>query len=279
MKIINYDDVVRAVKEAFIYSTINVDDKTLAYLKKQKNKETNNLAKSILSQIIENDTYAKIASIPLCQDTGIATIFVEIGNEVYCPFDLTMALNEGVREAYTDGYLRKSVVSHPLLRKNSFDNTPAIIHYNYVLGDKLKITCAPKGAGSENMSALKMLNPTDTEEKIIDFAIETVKNASGKPCPPIIVGIGIGGNFEECALLAKKAVLRDFNDQATDDVARGLEEKIFTKLNELNIGPMGLKGDTTALAVKVNLMGCHIASLPVAINIQCHASRHKEIIL
>lgn len=279
MKVINYDDVVETVKEAFIYSTINVDGKTLAYLKKQKDKETNSLAKSILSQIIENDTYAKKSSIPLCQDTGIATIFVEIGNEIYCPFDLTAALNEGVRKAYIDGYLRKSVVSHPLLRKNSFDNTPAIIHYNYVLGDKLKILCAPKGAGSENMSALKMFNPTDDEDKIIDFVVETVKNASGKPCPPIIVGIGIGGNFEECALMAKKAVLRDFDDQADDEVARRLEEKLFTRLNELNIGPMGLKGDTTALAVKVNLMGCHIASLPVAINIQCHASRHKEIIL
>lgn len=247
-------------------------------LKKAKEKEEG-LACSILEQIIKNDEIASIENIPMCQDTGITVVFVEIGNDVHLDGDLYEAINNGVRKGYTEGYLRKSVVKSPLNRINTKDNTPAIVHVKYVLGDKLKITVCPKGAGSENMSKVKMLVPADGIDGIKKFVLDTIKEAGGRPCPPLVVGVGIGGNLETCALLAKKSLTRDINDESNDPDANKLEKELLEEINELNVGPMGLKGKTTALAVKVNLYPCHIASLPVAINIQCHAARHKEVIL
>lgn len=268
------DECIKLILKA----NVCVDKKTLDKIMIQKEKETG-LAKEILTQIIENDNLAQKENIPLCQDTGIAIFFLEIGQDVHIEGNLNDAINEAVKIAYTEGYFRKSVVKHPLDRVNTNDNTKAIIHTNIVSGDKMKITFAPKGAGSENMSQIKMLVPSDGIEGVKKFVIDTVKKAGGKPCPPIIVGVGIGGNFEKCALLAKEAILRDIDDTSADQINASLERELLEEINKLNIGPMGLGGKTTALAVKVNSYPCHIASLPVAVNIQCHAARHEVIIL
>lgn len=268
------DECIKLILKA----NVCVDKKTLDKLMIQKEKETG-LAREILTQIIENDNLAQKENIPLCQDTGIAIFFLEIGQDVHIEGNLNDAINEAVKIAYTEGYFRKSVVKHPLDRINTNDNTKAIIHTNIVSGDKMKITFAPKGAGSENMSQIKMLVPSDGIEGVKKFVIDTVKKAGGKPCPPIIVGVGIGGNFEKCALLAKEAILRDIDDTSADPINASLERELLEEINKLNIGPMGLGGKTTALAVKVNSYPCHIASLPVAVNIQCHAARHEVIIL
>ena len=268
------DECIKLILKA----NVCVDKKTLDKIMIQKEKETG-LAKEILTQIIENDNLAQKENIPLCQDTGIAIFFLEIGQDVHIEGNLNDAINEAVKIAYTEGYFRKSVVKHPLDRINTNDNTKAIIHTNIVSGDKMKITFAPKGAGSENMSQIKMLVPSDGIEGVKRFVIDTVKKAGGKSCPPIIVGVGIGGNFEKCALLAKEAILRDIDDTSADPINASLERELLEEINKLNIGPMGLGGKTTALAVKVNSYPCHIASLPVAVNIQCHAARHEVIIL
>lgn len=268
------DECIKLILKA----NVCVDKKTLDKIMIQKEKETG-LAREILTQLIENDNLAQKENIPLCQDTGIAIFFLEIGQDVHIEGNLNDAINEAVKIAYTEGYFRKSVVKHPLDRINTNDNTKAIIHTNIVSGDKLKITFAPKGAGSENMSQIRMLVPSDGIEGVKKFVIDTVKKAGGKPCPPIIVGVGIGGNFEKCALLAKEAILRDIDDTSADPINASLERELLEEINKLNIGPMGLGGKTTALAVKVNSYPCHIASLPVAVNIQCHAARHEVIIL
>ena len=278
MKTIETSLIENSVKELCIEAATIIDDKLLCCLKNAKNNE-HGLAKSILEQIIENDTLAKTENIPMCQDTGIAVVFVEIGNEVVINGDIYEAINKGISRGYTEGYLRKSVVKSPLNRVNTKDNTPAIIHIKHTLGDKLKITLAPKGAGSENMSKLVMLNPADGIDGIKKFVCDTIISASGRPCPPLIIGVGIGGDIEKCALIAKEALLRDIDDESSDLDARKLEKELLEEINSLNIGPMGLGGKTTALAVKVNLYPCHIASLPVCVNIQCHAARHKEVIL
>jgi fumarate hydratase subunit alpha len=210
----------------------------------------------------------------MCQDTGIVVVFVEIGRDLKLIGNLEEAINEGVRQGYEEGYLRKSVVKHSLDRVNTRDNTPAIIYYNLVDGDKLKITIAPKGAGSENQSRLEMLKPSDGYEGVKKMVLDSVLKAGGNPCPPIIVGVGIGGNFEKSAIMAKEALLRPIEDVSDDEIAARLEEELLTEINELNVGPMGFGGLTTALAVKVNTYPCHIACLPVAVNIQCHSSRH-----
>ena len=276
MKTILPELITKEVKRLCIEAATIIDDEVLACLEKNKNKECG-LAKSILEQIIENDMLAKNENIPMCQDTGITIVFVEIGNQVFIDGDIYDAINKGVSLGYTEGYLRKSVVKSPLNRINTKDNTPAIIHIKHTLGDKLKITVCPKGAGSENMSKVVMLNPADGIPRIKKFVLETIKNAGGRPCPPLIVGIGIGGDIEKCALIAKESLLRDINDSSSDPDAKLLEDELYEEINNLNVGPMGLKGKTTALAVKVNLYPCHIASLPVCVNIQCHASRHKVV--
>ena len=278
MKIILEEQIIDEVSKLCIEACTYINKDVLAKLNTHYENEQG-LSKTIIGQIIENDNLAKEENIPMCQDTGICVVFVELGNEVYIKGDLNKAINEGVSKGYTEGYLRKSVVRSPLRRINTNNNTPAIIHIETTLGDKLKITVCPKGAGSENMSQVKMLTPAQGRKGIIDFVLKVVKEAGGRACPPLIVGVGIGGNIEKCAEIAKKALLRDLNDVSKDEDARLLEDELLTKINELNIGPMGLGGKITALGVKVNLYPCHIASLPVCVNLQCHASRHKEVIL
>ena len=278
MKIILEEQIIDEVSKLCIEACTYINKDVLAKLNTHYENEQG-LSKTIIGQIIENDNLAKEENIPMCQDTGICVVFVELGNEVYIKGDLNKAINEGVSKGYTEGYLRKSVVKSRLRRINTNDNTPAIIHIETTLGDKLKITVCPKGAGSENMSQVKMLTPAQGRKGIIDFVLKVVKEAGGRACPPLIVGVGIGGNIEKCAEIAKKALLRDLNDVSEDEDARLLEDELLTKINELNIGPMGLGGKPTALSVKVNLYPCHIASLPVCVNLQCHASRHKEVIL
>lgn len=278
MRTIDVKLIENEVSRLCIEAATYIEADVLEAIEAAKSKECG-LAKSILEQIIENDELASKENIPMCQDTGITIVFVEIGNEVYINGNLEDAINAGVAKGYTEGYLRKSVVKSPLNRVNTKDNTPAIIHYKYTTGDKLKITVCPKGAGSENMSKVKMLVPADGIKGIKKFVVDTIKEAGGRACPPLVVGVGIGGNLEKCALLAKEALTRDINDSSVDLDAKMLEDELLDEINATNVGPMGLKGKTTALAVKVNLYPCHIASLPVAVNIQCHASRHKVVIL
>ncbi len=278
MKEIDTELITNEVARLCIEAATYIECDVLNVLKKAKDQETG-LSKSIMEQIIENDTLATEENVPMCQDTGIMICFVEIGNDVHLNGDLYEAINKGVAKGYTQGYLRKSVVKSPLNRINTKDNTPAIVHIKYVLGDQLKITVCPKGAGSENMSKVKMLVPADGIDGIKKFVLDTIVEAGGRACPPLVVGVGIGGDLETCALLAKQSLLRPINDESSDPDALKLEKELFELINKTNVGPMGLGGKTTALAVKVNLYPCHIASLPVAVNIQCHASRHKVVIL
>ena len=268
--------LVEGIAQMCIKANYYAEDKLMAALKQAEATETSPLGKNILGQIIENDEIAAQTHVPMCQDTGIVVVFVEIGQELCVVGDLEKAINDGIRRGYEEGYLRKSVVKHPLDRVNTTDNSPAVIHYKPVPGDQLKIILAPKGAGSENMSALKMLKPSDGYDGVKNFVIETIKNAGGNACPPLIVGVGIGGTMDKCALLAKEAILRPLDDASPHPLDRHLEEELLQELNATNVGPMGFGGTTTALAVKVNTYPCHIASLPVAVNIQCHAARHEE---
>lgn len=279
MKVINRNLIVETVERLCIESNYFIGDDVLEALKRSQHLEVSDVGKDVISQIIENDIIAMNESVPMCQDTGIVVVFIEIGNKVFIDFDLYDAINEGVRLAYTHSYLRKSVVKHPLDRVNTKDNTPAIIHTQFVLGDHIKISLAPKGGGSENMSVVKILTPAQGYDGIKKFVLDTIFNAKGKPCPPIIVGLGIGGNLEKSALLAKEALFRPIDDESSDPIAAKLERELLEEINRLGIGPMGFGGTQTALAVKVNTYPCHIASLPVAVNIQCHAARHKSIIL
>ncbi|WP_350022327.1 fumarate hydratase [Turicibacter sanguinis] len=274
MKKLEVSSIIPKIEQMCIEANYYASHSLFNTLRMAKDVETSTLGKTILSQIIENDEIASKDHVPMCQDTGIVVVFVEIGHELQLIGNLEAAIHEGIRRGYEKGYLRKSVVAHPLHRINTKDNTPAIIHYNFTEGDQLKITIAPKGAGSENVSAISMLKPSDGYEGVKRFVIDTVLKAGGNPCPPIIVGIGIGGNFEKCALLSKQALMREIKDQSQDEIVAKLETELLKEINELNIGPMGFGGVTTALAVKVNTYPCHIASLPVAVNIQCHASRH-----
>ncbi len=278
MRTIKPEIITKEIERLSIEAATFIESDVLNCIKKAKELEAG-LSKSILEQIIENDEIASNEFVPMCQDTGIMIVFVEIGNEVFIDGDINEAINEGVRRGYINGYLRKSVVKSPLDRINTNDNTPAIIHIKHVLGDKLKLTVCPKGAGSENMSKVKMLVPADGIEGIKKFVKDTILEAGGRACPPLVVGIGIGGNLEKACLLAKEALLRDIDDESEDLSAKKLEKELLKEINELNVGPMGLGGKTTALAVKINLYPCHIASLPVCVNLQCHASRHKKVIL
>ncbi len=242
--------------------------------------ETNRLAYSVLCDLKKNIEKAEEYNIPVCQDTGMAVVFLEIGQDVhFVDGDLYDAVNEGVRIGYRDGLLRKSVVSDPLLRVNTNDNTPAIIHSTIIKGDSVKITVAPKGFGSENMSGIRMLTPFDSREGVINAVLEIVKAASNNPCPPMVVGVGIGGDFEQCALLSKKALCRDINFRNQDSYYSELENELLQKINQLNIGPQGFGGKTTALAVNIETAPTHIAGLPVAVNIGCYVTRHatKEV--
>ena len=231
-------------------------------------------ASIILDQIIENFNIADENLQPICQDTGLACVFLSIGQDVHIKGNLEEAVNEGVRKGYSQGYLRKSVVSDPLKRVNTGDNTPAMIYYDICSGDKLKITVAPKGFGSENMSQIKMLKPSDGIEGVKDFVIKVVEDAGPNPCPPIVVGVGIGGTFDKAAYLAKKALMRPVDQRNSEDFYAELEEELLEKINALGIGPQGFGGKTTALAVNIEKFPTHIAGLPVAVNINCHVTRH-----
>lgn len=280
MKTLDLDLVTNEVARLCIEANYFIGKDVLNKLKECQKKETNELGKVILNQIIENDEIAANDLVPMCQDTGLAVIFLEIGTEVKINGDIYAAVNAGVAKGYKEGYLRKSVIRHPLDRVNTQDNTPAVIHTKLIPGsDKVRIIVAPKGGGSENMSTLKMFKPADGVEGIKKFVIDSVKNAGGNPCPPIVVGIGIGGNFERCAEMAKEALLREIDDTNPDPILDSLEKELLTLINESNVGPQGLGGKTTALAVKIKAQACHFASLPVAINLNCHAARHKEVTL
>ena len=236
-------------------------------------------AGEILSQMLENADIARENMCPICQDTGMACVFVEIGQEVHVQGDLSAAIHEGVRQGYAQGYLRKSVVKDPLDRVNTGDNTPAMIYYDIVPGDILRLTLAPKGFGSENMSAIRMLSPSDGLDGVKKFILETVENAGPNPCPPIVVGVGLGGTFDKAALLAKKALLRPISQGNAHSFYKALEDELLEKINALGIGPAGLGGKTTALKVQIETLPTHIAGLPAAVNINCHASRHVTEVL
>ena len=236
-------------------------------------------AKDILQQIIANYQIAQQERKPICQDTGLACVFVSLGQDVHIDGNLTEAIHEGVRQGYQDGYLRKSVVRDPVDRVNTGDNTPAMIYYDIVPGDQIEVTVAPKGAGSENMSQIKMLKPSDGLQGIQDFVLKVVEEAGPNPCPPIVVGVGVGGTFDKAAYLAKKALLRNLDKKNPDPYWATLEEELLQKINGLGIGPQGFGGKTTALCVNIEQYPCHIASLPVAVNINCHVSRHKKEVI
>ncbi|MDD6806850.1 MAG: fumarate hydratase [Oscillospiraceae bacterium] len=246
-------------------------------IEKSVNNEDLPLAKSINENLVKNLSAAQSMDIPICQDTGMAIIFIEIGQDVhFVDGNLNDAINAGVAKGYTEGFLRKSIVSDPLRRANTGDNTPAIIHTSIVPGNKVKITVAPKGFGSENMSKLKMLTPAATPDDIVDYVVSVVKEAGSNPCPPMVLGVGIGGDFEGCAILAKKALCRPVSKRHPDEFYRNLEEKMLKRINELGIGPQGFGGNTTALAVNIEYGPTHIAGLPVSVNVGCHVTRHAS---
>lgn len=275
VRTIDVSELTKNIKEMCISANHYLSEDMDIAMKEALEKEDSQLGKQILDQLQENLQIAGADMIPICQDTGMAVIFVEIGQDVH--FDggsVTDAINEGVRQGYTDGFLRKSVVKDPIIRENTKDNTPAVIHYDFVKGDKVKITVAPKGFGSENMSRIFMLKPSDGIEGVKEAVLTTVKEAGPNACPPIVVGVGIGGTFEKCAILAKKALTREVNKHSEIDYVKELEIELLNKINSLNIGPGGLGGKVTALAVNINTYPTHIAGLPVAINICCHVNRH-----
>jgi fumarate hydratase subunit alpha len=277
---INVKRITKAVRGLFIEANTVLGDDMVIALKGALIREESATGKQVLEKIIENADIACRRKMPICQDTGLAVLFVEIGQDVHIVGgDLRTAIEEGVRQAYADGFLRKSVCD-PLTRKNTGDNTPAILHIDIVAGDRLKIIAMPKGGGSENVSAVKMLTPAAGIEGIKKFVLETVNLVGANPCPPIIVGIGIGGTLEQSCILAKKALLRPVGEaNSKDERLVQMEKDLFSSINKSGIGPGGLGGRITTMAVNVEMMPCHIASLPVAVNIQCHVARHKEVII
>lgn len=272
--------VVDAVAKLCIQSNYFIGEDIRCAFKGARKKESQPMSQSVLDMLLENAEIAEQNEIPLCQDTGMVVVFVELGQDVQIiGGGLNDAINAGVRKGYEEGFLRKSVVGDPLNRVNTKDNTPAVIHYNLVPGDKLKIVVSPKGFGSENMSRLAMLKPSQGIEGVRNFIIETVKIAGPNPCPPIIVGVGIGGTMEKACLIAKEALLRDVGTENPDEFLAGFEKELLDQINSLDIGPAGFGGVTTALAVHINSFATHIAGLPVAVNIGCHATRHAQVIL
>ena len=280
MREIEAAKITDTVKRLCIQANVILPEDVKNCIIKRKSEENWAPAREILDRIEENFELAAAENVPIRQDTGVACVFLEIGQEVHIAGgDITQAVNEGVRQGYAEGYLRKSVVRDPLDRVNTGDNTPAMIYYDIVPGDKIKITVAPKGFGSENMSQIKMLRPSDGIEGVKAFVLKAVEEAGPNPCPPIIVGVGIGGTFDKAALLAKKALLRETGTPSADPLYAKLEEELLEKINALGIGPQGFGGKTTALAVAVEHYPTHIAGLPVAVNINCHVARHKTEVI
>jgi fumarate hydratase subunit alpha len=280
MRVIHTDEVIKNVKEMCIEANLHLSKDMAAAIRSAKEQETGALGKQILGQLCENMDIAAKEEIPICQDTGMAVFFVKLGQDVHVEgMNLTDAINEGVRQGYTEGYLRKSVVSDPLLRVNTKDNTPAIVHYDIVSGDKLEILIAPKGFGSENMSRVFMLKPADGAEGVKNAVLQAVMDAGPNACPPVVVGVGIGGDFEKAAIMAKKALTRNVNEGSTLPHIREMEEELLETINQSGIGPGGLGGRTTAIAVNIETYATHIAGLPVAVNMCCHVNRHVTRVL
>lgn len=280
MREINVSEVTEAVKNMCIDANYALSDDMKKALETAQKEEVSELGKQIFSQLEENLEIAANDQIPICQDTGMAVFFFKVGQDVhFTGGDLGTAINEGVRQGYTEGYLRKSVVGDPLIRVNTKDNTPAIVHYDIVPGDKVIITCAPKGFGSENMSRVFMLKPADGEEGVKEAVVRAVKDAGPNACPPMVVGVGIGGTFEKCAEMAKEALTRPVGSHSDKEHIKAMEVELLDRINKTGIGPAGLGGKMTALAVNINTYATHIAGLPVAVNICCHVNRHVTVTL
>lgn len=276
MRTIAAEEITTVVARLCRKANAALGEDVLRALAEAREQEESPQGRDVLDKLLANARLAREEGMPLCQDTGVAVVFLEVGQDLHIAGDLEAAVHEGVRQGYREGYLRASVVRHPLDRVNTGDNTPVVIHYRIVPGDRLRITVAPKGAGSENMSALRMLKPADGIEGVKRFVLEVVKKAGPNACPPLVVGVGIGGTMEKAALLAKEALLRPLGSRAADPLAAALEEELLAAINCLGIGPLGLGGRVTALAVHVAVYPCHIASLPVAVNLNCHAARHRS---
>jgi fumarate hydratase subunit alpha len=271
--------IIKVVRDLFIDANLNLGEDVVDALKAALESEESPIGKEVLAELIENARIAKTEAMPICQDTGLPVVFIELGQEVHLiGGDLIEAINAGIRQGAQEGYLRSSVC-HCLTRSNTGDNTPAVIHLAMVPGDRVKITVLPKGGGSENMSGVRMMTPSAGLEGVKEFVIKQVKESGANPCPPIIVGVGIGGSFDQAPLIAKKALLRPVGSTNADPELAAIEADLLARINDLGIGPSGYGGRMTALAVHIDMIPCHIASLPVAVNIQCHAHRHKEGIL
>ncbi len=280
MRTIHTDEITKNIKEMCIEANLHLAKDVVGAIDNAKNTEKSEIGKKILGQLQENMDIAAEDSIPICQDTGMAVVFVKIGQDVHVEGqNLEDAINEGIRQGYVEGYLRKSVVKDPLIRENTKDNTPGIIHYEIVPGEKIELTVAPKGFGSENMSRVCMLKPADGIEGVKEAVLETVRLAGPNACPPMVVGVGIGGTFEKCAILAKKALTRDLDQPSSTPYVAELEKELLEKINKLGFGPGGLGGVNTALGVNIETYPTHIAGLPVAINICCHVNRHIKRVI
>ena len=279
MRIIAAEDITRVVRALCIRANCHLTEDVKSCIAHCRACEPFPVAQDILDQIIENYQIADENAVPVCQDTGMACVFLDVGQDVHVQGSIEDAVHEGVRQGYSEGYLRKSVVRDPLDRVNTGDNTPAMIYYNIVPGDKIKITVAPKGFGSENMSQIKMLKPSDGLQGVKDFVLKVVEDAGPNPCPPIVVGVGIGGTFDKAAFLAKKALLRNLDTRHENPFYANLEDELLQKINRLGIGPQGFGGKTTALKVNIEACPTHIAGLPVAVNINCHVTRHQSEVI
>ncbi|MFR7989128.1 MAG: fumarate hydratase [Anaerovoracaceae bacterium] len=279
MREIKSEQITDVIRDLCIEANCHLPQDIRDAMAECRRRESFAIAENILEKLEENYRIADADTVPICQDTGLACVFLEIGQDVHIDGDLKKAVDEGVRCGYTEGYLRKSCVRDPIDRVNTGDNTPAVIYFDIVPGDRLKITVAPKGFGSENMSQIKMLKPSDGLQGVKDFILRVVEEAGPNPCPPIVVGVGIGGTFDKAALLAKKALLRPADQRNENPFYRDLEEEMLEKINELGIGPQGFGGRTTALSVNIETLPTHIAGLPCAVNINCHVTRHKSAVL
>lgn len=279
MREIKFKDIVNAIAELCIKINYELDEDVIDSFTKSLAAEKSPVGKEVLELLIENAKIAKDEQVPICQDTGTAVVFIELGQDVIIKGgNLTEAVEDGVRKGYLEGYLRKSMCN-PFTRANTGNNCPPIIHTQIVPGDRLSVSIAAKGGGSENMSSLAMLTPSDGIEGVKKFVIETVDKAGPNPCPPLVVGIGVGGNFETCAILAKKALMRKLGEPSKDETAARLEKELLSELNKTGIGPSGFGGTTTVIGVHIDVMPCHIASFPVAVNLNCHAARHGKVVL
>jgi fumarate hydratase subunit alpha len=279
MREIQAEQITRAVGDLFVDANCNLGEDVLAAFDRAIEKDESPVAKEVIRELKENARIARDEQSPICQDTGLAVLFVEIGQDAHVVGgDLKTAINEGVRKGYGEGYLRKSAC-HPFTRANTKDNTPAVIHFDIVPGDRVRIVAVPKGGGAENMSRVDMLSPSAGLEGIKDFVVKRIEASGSNPCPPTVVGVGIGGTFEQSALLAKKALARKIGERNADPELAAIEVEVLARINKLGIGPMGYGGNTTSLDVFFEVEPCHIASLPVAVNVQCHAARHKEAVI